>query len=241
MIVIDHISKSFGRQRVLDDISLEIPTGSRLCVVGSSGAGKSVLSRIIVGLERPDAGEVYIDGEAVSTFSQNDWRRILDEFGVVFQGAALFDSLSVLENVGLKLFENREGTRQQISDRVVDALAQVNLGPEILQKFPAQLSGGMRKRVGIARAIIHDPVYLIYDEPTTGLDPVSAGAIDMLIHHLAQKPGRTSIVITHDMATVRNIATQVAMVYEHRLLFAGSPSDFLAAVNPEIQAFLERG
>lgn len=218
-----------------------IPTGSRLCVVGSSGAGKSVLSRLIMGLEKPDSGEIYIDEEAISSLNQKDWRRILDEFGVVFQGAALFDSLNVLENVGLKLFENREGTRSQIRDRVVEALAQVNLSAEILPKYPGQLSGGMRKRVGIARAIIHDPVYIVYDEPTTGLDPISADTIDALIESLAKKPGRTSIIITHDMATVKNIATQVAMIYRHQLLFEGTPAQFMASEDPSVRAFLARG
>lgn len=226
---------------MLENISMEIPTGAKLCVVGSSGAGKSVLSRLIMGLEKPDSGEIYIDGEAISSLSQKDWRRILDEFGVVFQGAALFDSLNVLENVGLKLFENREGTKNEIKDRVVQALAQVNLGTEILQKYPGQLSGGMRKRVGIARAIIHDPVYIVYDEPTTGLDPISADTIDELIERLAEKPGRTSIIITHDMATVRNIATQVAMIYRHQLLFEGSPAAFKDSSDPSIRAFLARG
>lgn len=241
MIQIDHISKRFGQQTVLENISMVIPTGSRLCVVGSSGAGKSVLSRLIMGLEKPDSGEIYIDEEAISSLNQKDWRRILDEFGVVFQGAALFDSLNVLENVGLKLFENREGTRSQIRDRVVEALAQVNLSAEILPKYPGQLSGGMRKRVGIARAIIHDPVYIVYDEPTTGLDPISADTIDALIESLAKKPGRTSIIITHDMATVKNIATQVAMIYRHQLLFEGTPAQFMASEDPSVRAFLARG
>ncbi|MDX2246975.1 MAG: ATP-binding cassette domain-containing protein [Bacteroidia bacterium] len=241
MIKIENISKHFGQQPVLENISMEIPTGSKLCIVGSSGAGKSVLSRLIMGLEKPDSGEIYIDNEPISGFNQQDWRRILDEFGVVFQGAALFDSLTVLENVGLKLFENREGSKRQITERVEEALLQVNLETEILQKYPGQLSGGMRKRVGIARAIIHDPVYLVYDEPTTGLDPISADTIDALIENLAKKPGRTSIIITHDMATVKNLATQVAMIYRNELLFEGSPAAFLASEAPPVRAFLARG
>lgn len=241
MIRLENIHKSFGQHKVLDNVSMEIATGSRLCVVGVSGAGKSVLSRLIMGLEKPDSGEIYIDNQPISAFTQKEWREKLDEFGVVFQGAALFDSLSVLENVGLKLFENRDGTREEIKARVIAALWRVNLSPDILHKFPAQLSGGMRKRVGISRAIIDDPLYMVYDEPTTGLDPVTSDMIDNLIKDLAEDPGRTSIIITHDMATVKNIATQVAMVHQQKLLFDGTPEEFLASEDPSIQAFLARG
>ena len=240
MIRIENVSKTFGSHSVLEGISLEIMQDSHWCLVGRSGSGKSVLMKLLLGLESADTGEIYIDNEPVSQFSRKDWRRTLNRFGVVFQGAALFDSLTILENVGIKLFENREGTPDEIKDRVVHALERVNLSADILDKYPAQLSGGMRKRVGISRAIIHDPTYIIYDEPTTGLDPISSEVIDALIADLASMPGKTSIVITHDMATVRNIATQVAMIHQKKLLFNGTPEGFLKSENPSIQAFLAR-
>jgi phospholipid/cholesterol/gamma-HCH transport system ATP-binding protein len=240
VIKIQHISKAFGNQQILEGINLEIPDDAHLGLVGGSGSGKSVLMKLILGLEKPDQGEIYIDGEPTSQFSTKDWPRVLHRFGVVFQGAALFDSLTILENVGIKLIEDREGTPAEIEDRVVESLRKVNLGPEILHKYPAQLSGGMRKRVGISRAIIHDPTYMIYDEPTTGLDPVSADIIDELILNLTSVPGKTSIIITHDMNTVKRIATQVAMIHQKELLFNGSKDDFLKADHPSIQAFLAR-
>ena len=240
MIRIENVSKSFGEQEILRQISLEIPEDSHLCLIGGSGSGKSVLMKLILGLEKPDGGEIYIDGEAISGFTIKDWGKVLNRFGVVFQGAALFDSLTILENVGLKLFEEREGTAEEIGSRVISALESVNLTSEILNKYPSQLSGGMRKRVGISRAIIHNPAYLIYDEPTTGLDPISSGVIDELIGELAKTQGKTSIVITHDMATVRNIATQVAMIHQKEILFDGSPDEFLSSELGPIKAFLAR-
>ena len=240
MIRIENVSKAFGNQSILEGISLEIPEDSHLCLVGGSGSGKSVLMKLILGLELPDFGEIIIDGQATSNFSRKDWRKTLNRFGVVFQGAALFDSLTILENVGIKLFENRDGSPEEIESRVISALEKVNLSSAILNKYPAQLSGGMRKRVGISRAIIHDPTYIIYDEPTTGLDPISSGVIDELIKDLASTSGKTSIVITHDMATVRTIATQVAMIHQRGLLFNGAPDEFLHSENEIIRAFLSR-
>ena len=240
MISVQNISKSFGTHQILHQINLEIPDDAHLGLVGGSGSGKSVLMKLLLGLEQADEGEIYIDGEPVSQFTPKSWPRVLNRFGVVFQGAALFDSLTILENVGIKLYENREGTPGEIEARVVEALRKVNLGPEILHKYPAQLSGGMRKRVGISRAIIHDPTYIIYDEPTTGLDPVSSDIIDELIYDLASTAGKTSIIITHDMNTVKRIATQVAMIHQRELLFNGTKDDFLASDHPSIRAFLAR-
>ena len=241
MIRLTDVCKSFDGHQVLENINLEIPDGSRLCLVGGSGSGKSVLIKMILGLESPDSGKIEIDGVSVSNFSLADWREVLNYFGVVFQGAALFDSLSVFENVGIKLIESREFADEIIQERAITALESVNLSADLLNKYPAELSGGMRKRVGIARAIIHDPRVLVYDEPTTGLDPVSAGMIDQLIRQLAEREGRTSIIVTHDMETVRNIATQVAMLYQKRLLFNGTKDDFLASHSPIIKYYLSRG
>jgi phospholipid/cholesterol/gamma-HCH transport system ATP-binding protein len=241
MIEVRNIYKSFGDHLVLNNISLKIPEGARTCIVGKSGSGKSVLTKCMLGLLPQDHGEVIIDGMSTAGYRQKDWAGLLSHFGVVFQGAALFDSLTVLENVGIALFENRKYSRDYIRKMVVNALARVDLKPGILEKYPNQLSGGMRKRVGISRAIIHNPKYLIWDEPSTGLDPVNSTMIDNLIRDLAEFEGRTSIIITHDMATVRNIATRVAMIQDTRLLFDGEVADFLASDHPDILAFLERG
>jgi len=198
------------------------------------------LVKLILGLLPLDDGDIYVEGQSIRAFSKQDWQRLLKKFGVVFQGAALFDSLTILENVGIRLFEAHQLTRPRIQDLVVEALEKVHLSADILHKYPSELSGGMRKRVGISRAIIHEPQYLVFDEPTTGLDPINSGAIDELIDELAQKPERTSIIITHDMYTVGQIASQVAMIHEQRLLYDGSGADFLRSHKPEIQAFLAR-
>ncbi|GAB4405388.1 MAG: ATP-binding cassette domain-containing protein [Bacteroidia bacterium] len=240
MIRLRGVSKSFGSQLVLDQIDMDIATGTRLCIVGGSGAGKSVLTKLILGLEEPDAGEIFIDDQAVGDFRPGDWQRVLYDFGVVFQGAALFDSLSVLENVGIRLFEARELPPGEIVTQVEAALRLVGLSPEVMSKYPAELSGGMRKRVGIARAIIHRPRYLIYDEPTTGLDPISSQLIDDLIVGLSREPGRTSLIITHDMDTVRHVGGEVAMIADQRLLFYGPVQDFLRSDQPYIRSFLQR-
>lgn len=240
MIEIQNVSKKFGDTHILRDVSLVIPEGERLCIVGKSGAGKSVLTKLILGLLTLDTGDIFIENRSILDFDKKDWQEILTSFGVVFQGAALFDSLTVLENVGIRLFETHQISHQEIEERVIDALQKVHLSSSILNKYPSELSGGMRKRVGISRAIIHQPKYLIFDEPTTGLDPISAEAIDELIDELAQTHGRTSIIITHDMHTVKNIATMVTMIHNQRLLFSGSKLDFLNAQKNEIKTFLAR-
>lgn len=240
MIQLRHIYKAFGTQQVLEDISLDIQTGSRFCILGGSGSGKSVLVKLILGLEEIDQGEIFIQNQTSHDFSRETWQQVLANFGVVFQGSALFDSLDVLRNVGLKLFEEKKESPRQIKDKVVEALNSVNLAADILTKYPAQLSGGMKKRVAIARAILHKPTYLVYDEPTTGLDPESAAIIDGLIEDLAQEPERTSIIITHDMHTVKRIATEVAMIHDKKIFFQGSKEAFLASEQAEIQAFLTR-
>ena len=224
----------------MENLSLEIPTGSKCCIIGMSGGGKSVLSKLILGLEKADKGEIWIDGKNIKGFLEKDWQHILKDFGVVFQGAALFDSLNILENIGIRLYEERTFSPKIIKEKVVESLLQVGLTPDILTKLPAELSGGMRKRVGIARAIIHRPKYLIYDEPTTGLDPLNSDLIDELIWDIAQEEGRTSIVITHDLASVMKIATQVAMLHHKRIYFSGNKEDFFASQDKEILNFLKR-
>ncbi|MEM7038971.1 MAG: ATP-binding cassette domain-containing protein [Bacteroidota bacterium] len=210
-------------------------------MIGKSGCGKSVTMKLITGILSPDKGQVLIDGEDVSGFRQRDWNRVLRQVGVVFQGAALFDSLSVLENVGIRLFEEKKLERAEIERMAAESLSQVGLNPsEVLRKFPSELSGGMQKRVGIARAIIHEPKYVFYDEPTTGLDPVNSSLIDELIDSLSKTSDRTSIVITHDMYTVKTIATKVAFLHNKRLHFFGTPAEMFDSDDVEIQKFLAR-
>jgi phospholipid/cholesterol/gamma-HCH transport system ATP-binding protein len=241
MITLKSVWKGFQGQSILENISLSIPNGEKLCVIGQSGIGKSVMMKLMVGLLQPDKGEIWIEGTNVTEFRPKDWTPILREFGVVFQGAALFDSLNVLENVGIRMIEERSAKPAEIKERVAESLKQVGLEPnEVLSKYPSELSGGMQKRVGIARAIVNKPKYIFYDEPTTGLDPVNSGRIDELMNSLAQEKGRTSIIITHDMYTVKTIATQVAMIHDRRLHFHGTPQAFLGSQDPEIQKFLAR-
>lgn len=240
MIRLEHISKGFGPTQVLTDINLEIDEGQRLCIVGGSGSGKSVLLKILLGLETPDSGEVYIDERATTRLRRTEWHDILQAFGVVFQGSALFDSISILENVGMRLFEEGRIPRREIEAAVVRALEQVGLSARLLPLFPAALSGGMRKRVAIARAIIANPRYLVYDEPTTGLDPVSSQVIDELMQQLGEEPGRTSIIVTHDMYTVKTLATQVVMIHQQRIGFSGSAAGFFESDQEEVQQFRAR-
>lgn len=242
MITLRGVSKGFQSQSVLEDITLDIPTGAKLCVIGQSGIGKSVMMKLLVGLLQADSGKIEIDGVDVTGFGPGQWNRLLKDFGVVFQGAALFDSLTVWENVGIRMIEERNVKTPEIMELVAASLEMVGLAAgEVMKKFPSELSGGMQKRVGIARAIVNEPRYLFYDEPTTGLDPVNSGRIDELMNRLAQAPGRTSVIITHDMHTVKTIATQVAMIHERKLHFDGPPAGFLASSDEEIRRFLARG
>jgi phospholipid/cholesterol/gamma-HCH transport system ATP-binding protein len=241
VIRVAHISKAFGLTQVLSDIHFDIADGERLCIVGGSGSGKSVLLKILLGLEQPDTGEVYIDGRLTTGLRRQEWHSILQTFGVVFQSSALFDSLDILQNVGMRLFEEGKTPRGKIEAAVSIALEKVGLNTRILPLFPAELSGGMRKRVAIARAIIDNPRYLVYDEPTTGLDPVSSQIIDDLMHELGQEPGRTSIIVTHDMSTVKSIASQVIMIHDLSIGFNGSAEAFFASDQEEVRQFRARG
>ena len=240
MIQLEHISKSFGNQQVLDDITFEVNAGEKLCVIGKSGSGKSVMMKLMVGLLKADRGTVRMAGVEMGSASEEAKTELLHRVGVVFQGAALFDSLDVYENVGIRLIEDGKLSASEIRSRSISALEKVGLTADILKKFPAELSGGMRKRVGVARAIIHQPQFLFFDEPTTGLDPVNSDRIDDLIEQLSEEEGRTSIIITHDLATVRRVATKVAMVHETHLGFFGTPEDLYASDAKHVREFLLR-
>ncbi|MCB9233059.1 MAG: ATP-binding cassette domain-containing protein [Bacteroidia bacterium] len=240
MIVLENVSKSFADLEVLQEIGFSIAKGEKLCIIGKSGSGKSVLMKLITGLLQPETGKIYVDEVEISRLRESQLSPVLTKFGVVFQGAALFDSLNVLQNVGIKLFEERKLPRELIREKVIESLEQVGLNESILHKFPAELSGGMRKRVGIARAVILKPPYIFYDEPTTGLDPVNSEVIDNLIQQLSLEKDRTSVVITHDLATVRKIATKVALIHEKKLHFWGTAEELFSANEPVIQEFLSR-
>ncbi len=239
MIELIDVGKTFGDQIIFSGLNLAVAPGTSWCIVGRSGVGKSQLMKQMIGLSSLTAGDIRYEGLSIQSLTPSGWRDLRDQFGVVFQGAALFDSLTVRENIGMKADEERQLTKEQIDQAVIQALELVDLSPNILGQTPETLSGGMQKRVGIARAIFHRPTYLFYDEPTTGLDPVSSQGIDQLMATLAKDPSRTSIIITHDLNTVRRVATHVVMLGQQRSLFQGPVEAFLTSSLPEIQAFVQ--
>ncbi|OFY71403.1 MAG: hypothetical protein A3G23_04415 [Bacteroidetes bacterium RIFCSPLOWO2_12_FULL_37_12] len=240
MISIRNLRKSFGTNVVIDDIDLDIYDGERLCVIGKSGTGKSVLVKLIIGLLEKDDGEIFIDGLNTKEFSENDWDKVRVNFGYVFQGSALFDSLTILENVGIALYEEGKMKPKEISEHVTSTLAKVGLN-NIENKYPDELSGGMRKRVAVARALITNPRYIIYDEPTTGLDPVNSDNIDNLIASISSRNEKvTSIIITHDIVTVEKIANRVIFLERGRIAFDGTPGDMKHSKNQDLQMFINR-
>ncbi|MCB2205863.1 ABC transporter ATP-binding protein [bacterium] len=240
MIEIRNLHKSFnGDLHVLRGVDLTIGTGETLAIIGQSGCGKSVLLKHIIGLLTPDEGEVLIDGKDVHRLKEDDLYALRGRFGFLFQGAALFDSMTVAENVALGLVENYDYPEPELQRIVAEKLAVVGL-PGIENKKPSELSGGMRKRVGLARALATDPDYLLYDEPTTGLDPVMSNQIDALIARITEQLNATSIVVTHDMFSVYNIVHRVAMMHEGRMYFTGTPKEFQASDDPVVRDFILR-
>lgn len=238
MIELQHISKSFGTKEVLDDISLALDSGTSLAILGRSGTGKSVLTRIILGLITPDAGRILIDGQPMSRRVR---RAFLEQTGVLFQASALFDSLTVWENVAFRLRNGRARVgRAEARERAEVALGRVGLEPRVADLFPSDLSGGMQKRVGLARAIIGTPKYLFFDEPNSGLDPVTSTDIDALIRELVTDLGATAITITHDMASIRTIADEVLLLDAARARWHGRVSDLASADDPLLARFLAR-
>ncbi len=238
MIEIRGLCKRFGSKVVLDGIDLSVPEGKNTVVIGGSGTGKSVLIKCIVGLLPSDAGEILVDGEDVTRMREADLVRIRRKFGMLFQGAALFDSLTVGENVAFALRRLRLVPEGRIREVVEEKLALVGLR-NIQHLMPAELSGGMKKRVGLARAIASEPRILLYDEPTTGLDPIMADVINDLIVSLREALGVTSISITHDMASAYKIADQIAMLYKGRIVEVGSPERIRGSANPVVSQFVE--
>lgn len=237
MIKIEGVHKSFGSLKVLEGVDLEIPTGENLVILGRSGSGKSVLLKHIIGLLSPDAGRVLVDETEVGSLGYNELAKLRRRFGMLFQMAALFDSMTVGENVGLALRERGGMKEVDIKEIVREKLAMVGL-KGIEDKAPSDLSGGMRKRVGLARAIAMDPEYILYDEPTTGLDPVTAQQINVLIRSLQERLNITSIVVTHDMASANYVGDRMCLLYQGSILFDGTPEDIAKSRDPVVYQFI---
>jgi phospholipid/cholesterol/gamma-HCH transport system ATP-binding protein len=241
MIVLRDVRKRFGSQVVLDGVDLDVQEGETLALLGPSGTGKSVLLKHIIGLIRPDSGIVVVDDQEVGKLRRKELAALRSRIGYVFQNGALFDSMSVFENVRLGITdEDKFRDEDYARERVAGCLKLVNLAPEVLVKFPAELSGGMRKRVGIARAIAGSPKYLLYDEPTSGLDPVNADVIDSLVKRLDNELGVTSVMVTHDVRGAFRTADRLALLTGGRIVQQGTQEEFLKSNNPQVQEFLER-
>jgi len=237
MIEIINVSKSFDGHKVLDNLNLNIKTGESTVVIGRSGCGKSVLLKHIIGLLKPDSGHVLIDGKDITRMDEKELSAVRMKFGMLFQGAALFDSLNILENVGFSLIEHTNTPKEEIAKRVKESLALVGL-KDIEYKKPAELSGGMRKRVGLARAILVRPEIMLYDEPTTGVDPIMGDSINDLIVKLHTKLNVTSIAVTHDMTSAYKIADRVAMLYNGRIIADGKPDEIKSTKDPIVRQFI---
>lgn len=255
MIKVHDLYKSFGKKDVLTGVNLNIETGSTHCIIGKSGCGKSVLLKNIVGLMKPDKGYVEVGGKNIENMTKQDIFNLRMKMGFVFQGAALFDSYNVYENIVLSLYEHGERDNKKLDEQAKKVLASVGLLPdysekdseyfirewEILKnKKPSDLSGGMRKRVGVARALVGEPEYIFYDEPTTGLDPVTSEQIDELIARLAKELNVTSVVITHDMFSVFRVADNVTMLSDGVVKFEGTEKELRNSPDNEVQEFIER-
>jgi phospholipid/cholesterol/gamma-HCH transport system ATP-binding protein len=237
-IAVRGLKKSFGRKVVLDGIDLDIGVGESLVVIGGSGSGKSVLAKCILGLMQPDAGSIEIDGEEVTRLSGGERERVMRKFGMLFQSAALFDSLPVWENVAFGLIQGHGVARAEAKETAIEKLAAVGLGPEVGELRPAELSGGMQKRVALARAVCAEPEIIIFDEPTTGLDPIMSDVINDLIVACVQKLGATAMSITHDMASARKIANRIAMIYRGRIIWSGATDEINRSGNDFVEQFI---
>ncbi|PIP68303.1 MAG: ABC transporter ATP-binding protein [Candidatus Omnitrophica bacterium CG_4_9_14_0_2_um_filter_42_8] len=237
MIEIINLSKAFTRSKVLDNLNLIINSGEVIVIIGRSGCGKSVLLKHIIGLMKPDIGQVIIDGNDMTRLEEHEMDKIRLSFGMLFQGAALFDSMTVGENVGFTLREHTNTPEEDIRKKVAGSLELVGL-KGIEKLMPAELSGGMKKRVGLARAICNNPGIILYDEPTTGLDPIMADAINDLIIDLNNKLNVTSIVVTHDMVSAFKIADRIAMLYKGKIITIGTPDDIKNTKDPIVKQFI---
>jgi phospholipid/cholesterol/gamma-HCH transport system ATP-binding protein len=241
MIELRDVHKRFGKQVVLDGVNFDVREGETVALLGPSGTGKSVLLKHIIGLIRPDSGTIIVDDKDVVRLKRRELAELRTHIGYVFQNGALFDSMNVFENVRLGITDEAcYRDSQYCSTRVQECLGLVNLSLDTMEKYPAELSGGMRKRVGIARAIAGKPKYLLYDEPTSGLDPVNADVIDQLVKRLSENLGVTSVMVTHDVRGAFRVADRLALLTGGRIIQQGTQEEFLASDNPKVREFLER-
>ncbi len=238
MIYVTDLHKKLGEQQVLSGISLNITRGQTHVILGRSGCGKSVLLKHLVGLLQPDSGKIVIDGEDIANLRERQLGRIRKRVGILFQSGALFDSMSAAENIAFPLREAGIKDEEVIRQKVAEALEMVDLGGE-QEKMPENLSGGMRKRLGLARTIVSRPACILYDEPTTGLDPIATDSINRLIRRLQKRLNATSVVVTHDMKTAFHTADRIAFLHEGRIYFDGTPKELLAAKDPILVDFIE--
>ncbi|MBO0736640.1 MAG: ATP-binding cassette domain-containing protein [Alphaproteobacteria bacterium] len=232
------LRKSFGRKRVLNGVDIDCDSAESLVIIGGSGTGKSVLVKCIVGLLRPEAGSIRIDGVETVGLGRGARERLVQKFGMLFQGSALFDSLRVWENVAFGLIQGRAMERQAAKEIALAKLEAVGLGPEVGNLWPAELSGGMQKRVALARAIATEPEILFFDEPTTGLDPIMADVINELIVKCVREAGTTAVSITHDLVSARKIADRIAMLHQGRIIWQGPTPDVDHSDNPYVEQFI---
>jgi len=238
MIQLEGVSKRLGTKQVLEDLFLELPTGLTTVILGRSGSGKSVLLKHIIGLMHPDEGRIVVDGEDIAHLGEAELNRVRRRFGMLFQGAALFDSLTVGENIALPMREHLRLGEDEIQRRVAERLSWVGLqGVEDMK--PASLSGGMKKRVGLARAVAIDPTHILYDEPTTGLDPIMSDVINNLIRSIQQRMNVTSVVVTHDLHSAWKVGDRVALLHEGRMQFNGTPAEAEVSSDMLVRQFIE--
>lgn len=237
MIEVRNLKKNFGRQRVLDGVSFRIEKGESIVIIGRSGCGKSILLKHLIGLLASEEGEVLVDGESIGGMTERQLLRVRHKFGMLFQGAALFDSLTVAENVGFALRRQRKFGEKEIEQKIAEALEMVDL-PGVEEKKPSELSGGMRKRVGLARAIVYQPEIVLYDEPTTGLDPIVSDSIDQLILRVCERLNVTTVVVTHDMRSARRIGQRILMLHDRKVYATGTPAEIFQSQDPVVHRFV---
>lgn len=237
MIQVRDLKKSYGSHRVLDGVSFEIEKGESVVIIGRSGGGKSVLLKHMIGLLRPESGQVLIGGEDISGMNERELIRVRQRFGMLFQGAALFDSLTVAENVGFAFRHERGLTPAEVTQKVTEALEMVDL-PGTEDKKPSELSGGMKKRVGLARAIVYQPEIVLYDEPTTGLDPIVSDSIDQLILRVRDRLRVTTVVVTHDMRSARRLGQRILMLHDKKIYATGTSDEIFTSADPVVKQFI---
>jgi phospholipid/cholesterol/gamma-HCH transport system ATP-binding protein len=238
MIEVRDLQKSFGPNTVLEGVNFRIEKGESVVIIGRSGGGKSVLLKHIIGLLQPDAGEVLIDGENIVPMNERELLRIRHKFGMLFQGAALFDSMTVAENIAFAFRQDRSLPESEVRAKVANVLEMVDL-PGTEEKKPSELSGGMRKRVGLARAIVYKPEIVLYDEPTTGLDPIVSDSIDKLMLRVRDRLDVTTVVVTHDMRSARRVGQRILMLHNKRIHATGTPDEIFNSTDPIVRRFIE--